>query len=80
MKDTSTSLTFVRRKNIDGAPSVAPFIGEFNVWDIAPGHWTDDVKSAIKHAYELGWRACNDRHKEVEDFYFNFGSDYFKEV
>lgn len=44
----------IRRFNMTGKKCVAPFINEWNVWDIPEKEWTPAVQSAIIHAYELG--------------------------
>ena len=44
---------------------IAPFINDWCVWDIEEAHWTEDVKSAILHAYELGHQHATD---EIKDF------------
>jgi len=33
---------------------IAPYINGWNVWDLDPKHWTEQVKHAILHAYVLG--------------------------
>jgi hypothetical protein len=45
----------VRRKNKDGVYSIAPFINDWNVWDIPEKQWNDAIGLAIMSAYRLGW-------------------------
>ena len=33
---------------------VAPFINDWNVWEIPEKYWDSSVQNAIIHAYELG--------------------------
>jgi hypothetical protein len=42
------------RNGHGGVPCVAPFINDYNVWDIPVEEWTPAVQQAVKHAYELG--------------------------
>lgn len=72
-------LALVRRKDWRGEPSVAPFIRGWNVWNIPSREWTFSVQEAIKHAYELGWRHCNEAHTKIDNFEFNAGA-YFEEA
>ena len=51
-------LEAVRRKNVEGEETIAPFINGKNVWDIAPENWTDDVQKALLRAYDLGVQAA----------------------
>lgn len=69
-------LTFKRRKNLDGKPSIAPFIGRWNVWDIPSKEWTEAVQEAIKRAYELGWSHCNEAHRSIDDFEFPMRAEF----
>ena len=69
-------LTFARRTNHYGKPSIAPYINGWNVWDIPPSEWTTAVQEAIKHAYELGWRHCNDAHAEIGNCSFQFDARF----
>ena len=46
--------TTVTRKNRDDIKCIAPFINDWNVWDIPVKQYTPAVEQAIKHAYELG--------------------------
>lgn len=71
-------LTFTRRSNAVGKPSIAPYINGWNVWDIPPSEWTTAVQEAIKHAYELGWRHCNDAHAGIRNLSFQIDA-HFKE-
>lgn len=73
----SQELTFTRRTNAVGKPSIAPYIGGWCVWAIPTEEWTTAVQEAIKHAYELGWRHCNGKHAEVESHVFPLDA-YFK--
>ena len=68
--EQQTALHVVRRTDCYNRPSVAPFINGSNVWDMPPEHWVDAVQKAILHAYELGWRHCNDKHAEVQNHNF----------
>jgi hypothetical protein len=54
-------LKVVRRKG-----KIAPFINGWSVWDIEEKNWTEDVKSAILHAYELGRI-----HNEIKNIFFD---------
>lgn len=74
----SQELTFTRRTNRHDKPSVAPYINGWNVWDIPTEAWTTAVQEAIKHAYELGWRHCNDAHAEIGNCSFQ-NDAHFKE-
>ncbi len=56
----------VRRKNMLGVPSVAPFINEWNVWDIPEKEWTEAVGTAILSAYRLGWEHALDEVRKVK--------------
>ena len=49
------SFTSYRRKNKEGQPCVAPFIGGYNVWDIPEKLWVDPVREAIVNAYRIGY-------------------------
>jgi hypothetical protein len=41
--------------------------GPYNIWDLSEKDATNQsVLSAIKHAFELGWRACHEAHSEVD--------------
>ena len=60
---------YLQRTDSAGSPSIAPYIGGWNVWDIPPEEWTPAVQEAIKSAYQLGWMHCNQAHKAVEDCY-----------
>lgn len=53
-----TKLTIKRRKNINGADCIAPFIDGYNVWDIPVNLWQEPVQHAVAHAYELGRRSA----------------------
>lgn len=74
-----SELTFVRRTNRVGQPSVAPFIDGWNVWDIPPNEWTEAVQEAIKHAFELGWRHCNAAHAEIGNVQFPLRAEFREE-
>lgn len=56
----------VRRKNMHGVPSVAPYINDWNVWDIPEEQWTEAVGRAIMSAYRLGWEHALHAVQEVK--------------
>jgi hypothetical protein len=60
-------LKITQRKDHDGVDCVAPFIDDWNVWDIPKKQWSQAVEQAIKHAYELGYRAANSAHSRIEN-------------
>lgn len=46
----------VERKNHRDKKCIAPFINDWNVWDIPVKEYTPAVETAIKNAYNLGVR------------------------
>lgn len=48
------NLKVIKRNNRNGKMCVAPFINDYNVWDIPVKQWTPEVQSAILSAYALG--------------------------
>ena len=52
------------RKNNHGKLCVAPFIGDWNVWDIPKKEYTPAVGEAIKRAYQLGLKFMEDEMRE----------------
>ena len=49
------------RKNMHGKLCVAPWIGDWNVWDIPKKEYTPAVEEAIKRAYSIGLMHMRDR-------------------
>ena len=47
-------LELIHRYDHKGRMCVAPHIDGFNVWDIPKNQWTEEVASALLHAYNLG--------------------------
>ena len=64
-------LTVRRRKNREGVPCVAPFIGVWNVWDIPEQEWTAAVQKAVISAYGLGVRHAAD---EIQEYLRTLGN------
>ena len=56
----------VRRKNKDGVASIAPFIRDWNVWDIPENEWNECIGRAIMSAYRLGWEHALDNVRKVK--------------
>ena len=56
----------VRRKNVDGVASIAPFINDWNVWDIPEKEWDETIGRAIMSAYRLGWEHALDEVRKVK--------------
>jgi hypothetical protein len=53
----------VRSPGITKVPCISPFITmpdetEWNVWDIPENYYTETIELAIKHAFELGYKAA----------------------
>ena len=42
------------RKSDTGKKMIAPYINDWNVWDIPVKEWTPAVQAAVGHAYKLG--------------------------
>ena len=63
---TKINCRLVRRKNKDGVDSIAPFINDWNVWDIPDKQWNECIGRAIMSAYRLGWEHAMDAVREVE--------------
>ncbi len=55
-----TVYTTITRKNRDNRQCIAPFINDYNIWDIPEKEYTPDVEEAIKNAYELGVKHARD--------------------
>ena len=64
-------LTVRKRKNLRGVPCVAPFIGNWNVWDIPEPEWTEAVQKAVISAYGLGAKHAAD---EVHEYLRTLGN------
>ena len=67
--DQDTQLEVQRRFKPGGQPVVSPFINGYNVWDFEPHEWTYNIQQAILHAYELGWKDCNNHHQSVDNIH-----------
>jgi hypothetical protein len=53
------------RNNRNGVPCVAPFINDWNVWDIPLKEWTPAVQAALVRAFEIGCETTAQRVKEA---------------
>ena len=62
---TKINCRLVRRKNVDGVASIAPFINDWNVWDIPEKEWNETIGLAIMSAYRLGWEHALEEVRKV---------------
>jgi hypothetical protein len=53
-KTMKMKLEIVERKSNMGKKMIAPYINDWNVWDIPVKEWTPAVQDAVAHAYRLG--------------------------
>ena len=63
---TKINCRLVHRKNVDGVDSIAPFINDWNVWDIPKKEWNETIGSAIMSAYRLGWEHALEEVRKVK--------------
>jgi len=60
----NVKFTTVRRKNLEGKACVAPFINDWNVWDIPEKQWTPAIQDAIARAFYIGARLMRDEYQK----------------
>ena len=61
----NVQFTIKHRKNQQGQKCVAPFINEWNVWDIPERQWTPAVQDAVARAFYIGARLMREEYQKL---------------
>lgn len=68
------NVKFAIKKRLDrkGRKCVAPFINEWNVWDIPEKQWTPEIQDAVARAFYIGARLMREHiqnlHPTIPEF------------